>query len=163
MATVVAEMVRWNERGGSLVLLYFMRLSSVLRLASCLSGLTMTFLSSLLRPQTRLVLYMTTQTGAIRGFQRGEHIRRRHKWWTDLRRIRPEHLLDCSNRTGSGHSPEKDRFLSGTARGSNKAPSRSSSGNGNGRRGNGTMDVKEGNVHTFLANAILAYFVALLA
>ena len=34
---------------------------------------------------------------------------------------------------------------------------------GNGQRGNGAMDVKEGNVRTFVPNAILAGFAALLA
>ena len=111
-------------------------------------------------PQTRLEQYLAAQPGAMRGPYCAEHIRRRRRWWTGLRCIQPKHLLDCSGCTGSGqlHVADKDRFLGGTVRGLNAVPSKSSSRNGNGRRGNGTMDAKEGNVHTAACNVILVGF-----
>jgi len=49
MATVIAEMVRWMRKRETFVLPYPMQFSSALWRASCLSGLTMTFVLSLLR------------------------------------------------------------------------------------------------------------------
>ena len=111
-------------------------------------------------PQTRLEQYLAAQPGAIRGAYCTEYILSRCGRWTGFRCIQPKHLLDCSGRIGSGqpHVTERDRFLGGPARGLNAVPSKSSSRNYRGRRGNGTMDAKEGNVHTAVCNAILVGF-----
>jgi len=84
-------------------------------------------------------------SATIRGPHRTEHTRRRYRRWTGLQRIRPEHQLHHSGRTGSGqpYSTEKYRSLGGTARGSNTVLSNRSGGNGKSHRRNGAMDAKE--------------------
>ena len=101
--------------------------------------------SAAMTPQTRLRQYPAAQPGAIRGPHRAEHIRRRYMRWTGIRHIQPEHQPHRSGRAGSSqpHGTKKGRFLCGTARWSNAVPSKSSSGNGSGQRGNGAMDAKE--------------------
>jgi len=78
---------------------------------------------------------------------RAEHIHCRRRRWTGLRRTQLGHQLNRCGRTGSDKAQctEKDRFLCRIARGSNAVPSNSSIGDGNGQRGNGAMDAKEGN------------------
>jgi len=131
--------------------------SSTTQLITQTRTFTFTFPAAMAAPRARLTQYAAVQPGAIRGPHSAEHIRRRWRWWTDLRRIQPEHHHGPTV-SDQPHGTEKDCFLCGAVRGSNAVPSNSCSGNSNGQHGNSVINAGEGNVHTAVSNAILVGF-----